>query len=317
MKALFVRNFYKKKRVFVSGHNGMLGSALVRLLKDFDASILVKEKNSLDLRNQGDVNVWMEKNRPELIFHVGAKVGGIYANSTMPADFLNDNLLIQTNVIAASHRYGVKKLLFVASNCIYPESAPQPIHEESILCGQLEENIKSYGVSKIAGIELCKAYKKQYGSNFFSVIPPNLYGINDNYHPDNSHIVAGIMRRAHEAKSLNKDLVIWGTGEARRELLNVDDLARGMILLMASKLSHDVYNLGSGQDYSVSEIAQYMAKTVGFVGNIVYDTSRPNGAMGKLLDSSRAREVGWLPSIGLESGLALMYEDYVRRVAGT
>lgn len=312
-----MRNFYKKKRVFVSGHNGMLGSALVRQLKNFDASILVKEKNSLDLRNQNDVNVWMERNRPELIFHVGAKVGGIYANSIMPADFLNDNLLIQTNVIAAAHRYGVNKLLFVASNCIYPESALQPIHEESILCGQLEENIKSYGVSKIAGIELCKAYKKQYGSNFFSVIPPNLYGINDNYHPDNSHIVAGIMRRAHEAKSLNKDLVIWGTGEARRELLNVDDLARGMILLMASNLSHDVYNLGSGQDYSVSEIAQYMAKTVGFVGNIVYDTSRPNGAMGKLLDSSRAREVGWSPSIGLESGLALMYEDYVRRVTST
>jgi GDP-L-fucose synthase len=310
-----MRNFYKNKRVFVSGHNGMLGSALVRLLKDLDAIILVMEKNSLDLRNQYEVNVWMEKSRPELIFHVGAKVGGIYANSIMPADFLHDNLLIQTNVIAAAHRYGIHKLLFVASNCIYPESASQPINEESILCGQLEENIKSYGVSKIAGIELCKAYKKQYGCNFISIIPPNLYGINDNYHPENSHIVAGIMRRAHEAKVRGENLVIWGTGEARRELLNVDDLARGMTLLMALNLSHDVYNMGSSKDYSVSEIAQIMAKTVGYAGNIIYDTNRPNGAMGKLLDSTRAREAGWLPSIDLESGLAIMYEDYLRKVS--
>lgn len=309
-----MKSFFQNKRIFVSGHKGMLGSAIVRLLKEFDSEILVEDKKNLDLRNQDKVNLWFERNRPQLVFHVGAKVGGIYANSLIPADFLCDNLLIQTNVISASHRYGIGKLLFVASNCIYPEFAVQPIKEESILCGKLEENIKSYGISKIAGIELCKAYKKQHGSNFFSVIPPNLYGLNDNYHPDNSHIIAGMMRRTHEAKIQGRDLVIWGTGMARRELLNVDDLAKGMILLMASELKHDVYNLGSGKDYSVSEIADYVIKTVGYNGKITFDKSKPNGVMGKLLDSSRARELGWIPSVTLESGLASMYEDFLSRL---
>lgn len=308
-------NVFAGKRIWITGHRGMLGSALLRVMQDEKTTFLTATSKELDLRNQSDVNYWVKENKPELIFHAGAKVGGIHANATYRADFLRDNILIQTNVIDAAYRIGVKKLIFVASNCTYPTKAAQPIVEDALLTGTLEDNIRSYAISKIAGIEMCRAYKQQYGCNFISVIPPNLYGPGDNYHPEHNHVVAGIMRRAHEAKTAGKtEFVVWGDGTARREILYVEDLARAMKFLMASDPAHDLYNIGCGEDLSIAELASLIISTVGFEGKIVYDTTKPNGTMRKLLDSTRINQAGWKAQVDAKAGLAFAYDDFLKQI---
>ena len=304
------------RRVWVTGHRGMLGSAMVRSLRHEGVEPLVAGRDTLDLTDRAAVFGWMERQRPELVFHIGAKVGGIHANATLPADFLHENLSIQSNVIVGAHRFGVRKLLFVASNCTYPSQAPQPITEDALLTGPLDSNIRAYAVSKIAGIELCSAYRKQYGCDFLSVVPPNLYGPGDNYHPQHSHVVAGILRRTHEAKAAGaSEMVVWGDGTARRELLHVDDLADAMKSLMVAGTTHDRYNVGPGHDLAIAEIASLIREVVGFEGRIRYDTTKPNGTMRKLLDSSRIRVLGWRPRIEERAGLASAYQDFLNLVA--
>lgn len=302
------------RKVWITGHRGMLGSAMVRSLKDEGANLLLTSRADLDLTDRVAVTAWMEENRPELIFHIGAKVGGIHANSTLPADFLYENLLIQSNVIDGAYRAGTQKLVFVASNCTYPTDAHQPIAEEAILTGPLDFNIRSYAVSKIAGIEMCRAYRKQHGCNFISIIPPNLYGPGDNYHPQHSHVVAGILRRAHEAKLAGAgELVVWGDGTPRRELLHVDDLASAMKYVMLAPTTHDLYNIGCGHDLAIAEIADIIAEIVGYRGRVIYDNSKPNGTMRKLLDISRILALGWKAEIEEKTGLRSAYQDFLSR----
>lgn len=303
---------FKGKKIWVTGHRGMLGSALVRKLSKDDADLLVASHQELDLRNKKEVLDWMDKNRPELIFHAAAQVGGIHANATLGAVFLYDNLMIQSNVIDAAHQFGVRKLLFVASNCIYPTKAAQPISEDALLSGPLEENIRSYAIGKIAGVEMCRAYHKQYGCNFISVVPPNLYGPGDNYHPEHNHVVAGILRRAYEAKEAGEsEFVVWGDGTAKREILHVDDLADAMKCLMAANVKYDLFNVGCGHDLSIAELAALITGIVGFKGRIIYDTRKPNGTMKKLLDSSRIHSIGWRPQIDERTGLQDAYNSFV------
>lgn len=300
------------KKVWITGHRGMVGSAMVRRFANEGAELLLTSRAELDLTDQAAVLAWMEKNRPELVFHIGAKVGGIHANVTQPADFLHDNLMIQSSVIDGAHRVGVEKLVFVATNCTYPTKAPQPISEDALLTGPLDDSIRAYAVGKIAGIEMCRAYRKQYGCNFISVIPPNLYGPGDNYHPQHSHVVAGILRRTHEAKLAGKsEFVVWGDGTPRRELLYVDDLVDAMKYIMQAPTTHDLYNIGCDHDLAISEIATAIAEVVGFEGKIVYDTTKPNGTMRKLLDSSRIRSLGWKPEVDEKTGLRSAYEDFL------
>ncbi len=300
------------KKVWITGHRGMLGSAMVRSFANEGAQLLLASRAELDLTDQAAVLAWMEKNRPELIFHVGAKVGGIHANVTQPADFLHSNLMIQSSVIDGAYRVGVEKLVFVATNCTYPSKAPQPISEDALLTGPLDDSIRAYAIGKIAGIEMCRAYRKQHGCNFISVIPPNLYGPGDNYHPQHSHVVAGILRRTHEAKIAGKaEFVVWGDGTPRRELLHVDDLADAMKYIMLAPATHDLYNIGCDHDLAISEIATIIAEVVGFDGRIVYDTTKPNGTMRKLLDSNRIRSLGWKPNIEEKSGLCNAYKDFL------
>lgn len=304
---------YTGKKVWITGHRGMLGSAVVRSFSEENVQLLLTSRAELDLCDQKAVRDWMADNRPDYIFHVGAKVGGIHANATLPADFLRENILIQTNVIDGAHRIGVKKLVFVASNCTYPARAAQPISEDALLTGELDTNIRAYAVSKIAGIEMCRAYRRQYGCNFVAVIPPNLYGPGDNYHPQHSHVVAGILRRTHEAQMQGKSqMIVWGDGSPRREILHVDDLAEAMKYVMLSESSHDLFNIGYGNDLAISELAAMIAEVVGFKGEIVYDTSKPNGTMRKLLDSSRVRELGWRPRIEPMQGLRSAYRDFLK-----
>jgi GDP-L-fucose synthase len=306
---------FANKRIWITGHRGMLGSAVVRAFADEDATLLLTSRDALDLTSQAAVLEWMRENRPELVFHVGAKVGGIHANATLPGDFLRENLMSQTNVIDGAYRAGVRKLVFVASNCTYPASTAQPIPEEALLTGALDENIRSYAVGKIAGIEMCRAYRKQFGCDFISVIPPNLYGPGDNYHPQHSHVVAGILRRTHEAKVAEKsEFVVWGDGTPRREILHVDDLADAMKCMMRSATSHDLYNVGCNHDLTIAELASIIAEVVGFQGRIVYDREKPNGTMRKLLDSSRIRALGWQPKIAEREGLRSAYADFLHLV---
>lgn len=303
------------KKTWITGHRGMLGSALVRRFEGEGATLLLAPREELDLSDPRAVDEWVDKNRPELVFHVGAKVGGIHANRTFPADFLQSNLMTQTNVITSAHRFGVKKLVFVASNCTYPAVAAQPISEDALLTGPPEQNIRSYAIAKIAGIELCRAYHRQYGSNFISIIPPNLYGPGDNYHPEQGHVVAGILRRAHEAKVTGaKELIVWGDGTPRREVLHVDDLADAMKCVMTTPVEYDLFNVGCGHDLSIAELAALIAEVLGYEGRIVYDASKPNGTMRKLLDNSRIRALGWRPKIDEKAGLKSAYEDFLARL---
>lgn len=306
---------FKGKKVWVTGHNGMVGSSLVRSLANEECEVLIAPRADLDLSDGIKVRSWLAKNKPDLVFHVAAKVGGINANQIQPADFIRENLQTQLNVIDGAREFGVKKLIFVATNCAYPSNLSMAIPEEALLSGAPDAAVRAYAISKIAGIEMCRAYSKQFSSNFISIIPPNLYGPGDNYHPTNSHVVAGIMRRAHEAKESGaSEFVVWGDGHARRELLWVDDLADAMKFLMNTDTQHDLYNIGTGKDLSIAELAQLIAEAVGFNGKIVFDDTKPNGSMRKLLNNSRITSLGWVPKMTERVGLAEVYKDFKKLI---
>lgn len=301
-----------ESKIFVAGHNGMVGSAICRLLaKKGYTNIIQRSSTVLDLRNQEEVNGFFDEERPEFVFLAAAKVGGIHANNTYRADFLYDNLAIETQVIHAAWRFEVKKLLFLGSSCIYPKFAPQPITEESLLTGPLEHTNEPYAIAKIAGIKLCEAYRAQYGNEFFSVMPTNLYGYRDNYHPQNAHVLPALIRRFHEAKIHgNSSVTVWGSGEPRREFMFADDLADACIFLMENYAGDELINIGTGTDLTIRELAQLVKKITGFSGEIQFDPSKPDGTPRKLLDVSRLHRLGWHHKISLEQGLQLTYREY-------
>ncbi|MGA8902749.1 GDP-L-fucose synthase [Bradyrhizobium sp.] len=300
------------KKVFVAGHRGMVGSALVRRLASEGVEILTVPRSEVDLRDQAAVFDWFAKKRPQAVFLAAAKVGGIVANNTLRAEFIYDNLILAANVIHAAHQNGVEKLMFLGSSCIYPKLAPQPLREDSMLTGPLEETNEPYAIAKIAGIKLVEAYRSQYGSDFINVMPTNLYGPGDNYHPEYSHVVAALIRRFHEAKgSGSSNVVVWGTGTPRREFLYVDDLADACVHLMKTYSSDELVNIGTGKDVTIAEFARVVAGVVGYTGAISYDPSRPDGTPQKLLDVSRLARLGWKASTSLKDGLKLAYQAYL------
>ncbi|WP_456726212.1 GDP-L-fucose synthase [Bradyrhizobium sp. USDA 3397] len=302
----------KRKSVFVAGHRGMVGSALVRRLASEEANLLTAARSELDLRDQAAVNAWFTANRPQVVFLAAAKVGGILANDILRAEFLYDNLAISINVIQAAHANGCEKLMFCGSSCIYPRLAAQPLREDSLLTGPLEPTNEPYAIAKIAGVKMVEAYRSQYGADFISVMPTNLYGPGDNYHPECSHVVPALIRRFHEAKlSGATNVVVWGTGMPRREFLYVDDLADACIHLMKTYSSPELVNIGTGQDITIADLALAVAAAVGFRGEISFDTSRPDGTPRKLLDVSRLARTGWQASISLEEGIRLAYQSYL------
>jgi GDP-L-fucose synthase len=303
----------KGKTVFVAGHGGMVGAALTRRLAQEDVELLTVTRSEVDLRDQAAVNSWFAGKRPRAVFLAAAKVGGIVANDTLRGEFLYDNLMIAANVIHAAHVNGVEKLMFLGSSCIYPKLAPQPLREDSMLTGPLEPTNEPYAIAKIAGIKLVEAYRSQFGSDFINVMPTNLYGPGDNYHPEYSHVVAALIRRFHEARvSGVSNVVVWGTGTPRREFLYVDDLADACIRLMKTYSSSELVNIGTGKDISIAEFARVVAATVGYAGEISFDPSRPDGTPRKLLDVSRLAKLGWRASTPLEDGIKLAYQAYLK-----
>jgi GDP-L-fucose synthase len=302
----------KGKRVYVAGHKGMMGSAIVRRLANEKSEILVADRRVLDLTNQQATEDWLVRTRPDAIILAAGLVGGIYANNTYPADFIANNLAIALNVIRGAHMVGVKKLLALGSSCIYPKLAPQPLTEDALLSGPLEPTNEWYAIAKIATIKLCEAYRKQHGCDFVSVMPTNLYGLNDNYHPKNSHVPAALIRRFHEAKSDNAPTVtVWGSGTPRREFFCADDAADACIFVMKHYSELGFLNIGTGEDITIKEFAELVADIVGYNGKIVYDTSRPEGTPRKLLDVSKIRKLGWIPKTRLRDGLARAYADFL------
>jgi GDP-L-fucose synthase len=303
----------KGKTVFVAGHRGMVGAALVRRLADEDVELLTIGRSEVDLRDQAAVFGWFAAKRPQAVFLAAAKVGGIVANNTLRGEFLYDNLIIAANVIQAAHLNGTEKLMFLGSSCIYPRLAPQPLREDSMLTGPLEQTNEPYAIAKIAGIKMVEAYRSQYGADFISVMPTNLYGSGDNYHPEYSHVVAALIRRFHEAKiSGAADVVVWGTGTPRREFLYVDDLADACVHLMKTYSSDELVNIGTGVDITIAEFARVVAATVGYTGTISFDPSRPDGTPRKLLDVSRLAKLGWRARTSLEDGIKLAYAAYLK-----
>lgn len=318
------------EKIFVAGHHGMVGSAIVRQLRAHGISedrILVRTHQQLDLTNQASVQEFFEAEKPDQVYLAAAKVGGIHANHTYPADFIYINLMIQANVIHSAFRSGVRRLLFLGSSCIYPRIVAQPIKEDALLTGPLEPTNEPYAIAKIAGIKLCESFNRQFGSShgvdYRSVMPTNLYGPGDNYHPENSHVIPALIRRFHEAKLNGLDEVaIWGSGEPRREFLHVDDMAAACLHVMG--LSHSEYarqtqpalshiNVGSSQDHSIAQLAQMIANVIGYGGKILPDKSKPDGTPRKLMDSSRLNRLGWMPKVELGEGLAATYRDFLNR----
>jgi len=300
------------KRVWVAGHRGMVGAALLRRLRAENCTLLTAPRNTLDLTRQAEVERWMDENRPEAVFLAAARVGGIMANSRYPAEFIYDNLMIEANIIRAAHRAGVEKLLFLGSSCIYPKLAPQPITEAALLTGPLEPSNEAYAIAKIAGIKLCQAFRSQYGCDFISAMPTNLYGPGDNFDLETSHVMPALMRKAHEAKLAGADqMVIWGTGRAQREFLHVDDAADALVHLMRHYSGKEPVNVGAGQDISIGELARLIADIVGFAGRIVNDSSKPDGTPRKLLSVEKLHELGWQPQIGLAEGLERTYRWFL------
>lgn len=300
------------KRVWVAGHRGMVGSAITRRLADEGCQVLIARREEVDLREQVQVRSWMEIHRPDAIFLAAAKVGGILANDTRPAEFLFDNLAIQTNVIETAHRVGVAKMLLLGSSCIYPKMAEQPIVENALLTGPLELTNEAYAIAKITGIKLGQAYRKQYGCNFISVMPTNLYGPFDNFDLSSSHVLPALIRKIHAAKQTGEDVSIWGTGEPYREFLHVDDLADACVFLMKNYSSADIINVGTGADLRIQDLAELIAEIIGFKGCFVYDRSKPDGTPRKRLDVSRLAEAGWQARIQLRDGIAKTYQWFLQ-----
>ena len=304
----------KDAKIYIAGHRGMVGSAIHRkLVKEGFTNFITRTSKDLDLRNQQAVTDFFAQEKPDYVFLCAAKVGGIVANNTYRAEFLYDNLQIQNNVIHNSYLNGVKKLLFMGSSCIYPKMAPQPLKEEYLLTGLLEDTNEPYAIAKIAGIKMCDAYRAQYGCNYISVMPTNLYGYNDNYHPQNSHVLPALIRRFHEAK-VNQvpSVTIWGTGSPKREFLFADDLAEACYYLMQNYSEPNLINIGTGHDLSIKDLAMLVKKTVGYDGSIDFDTTKPDGTPRKLMDVSKLHSWGWKHKIDLEEGLALAYQDFLK-----
>lgn len=312
----------RTQKVFVAGHRGMVGSAIVRRLQALGyENILTASRDELDLLDQAAVNAWFEEQKPDQVYLAAAKVGGIHANNTFPAEFIYQNLMIQANLIQAAHQCGVQKLLFLGSSCIYPKFAEQPMREDALLTGTLEPTNEPYAIAKIAGIKLCESYNRQYGRDYRSVMPTNLYGPNDNFHPENSHVIPALIRRFHEAvQADDKEVVIWGSGKPMREFLHVDDMAAASVYVM--ELDEETYqsntqpmlshiNVGTGQDCTIRDLAETVAKVTGFKGDLVFDSTKPDGTPRKLMDVSRLRALGWEAGIGLEDGLRDAYGWFV------
>ena len=300
------------KRIFVAGHTGMVGSAIVRLLNNIDCEILTVSSQELDLKQSSKVDKWFDDYRPDAVFLAAAKVGGILANSSYPADFLIDNLSIQNSVITNAFKYKVKKLMFLGSSCIYPRNAKQPIKESSLLTGILEPTNEAYAIAKIAGIKLCQFYRKQYGVDYVSVMPTNLYGPGDNFHPKNSHVVAALISKFYEAVKLNKEeVIIWGTGKPLREFMHVDDLAEGLIFLMENYSEYEHVNIGTGKEISITEFAKIIKNISGWKGKIKFDDSYPDGMPRKVMDISKISKLGWYSKIELEVGLKQAYKWFI------
>lgn len=301
------------KRVWVAGHRGMVGSAIVRRLASEGCEVITAGREVVDLKRQDQVQAWMAKEKPDAIFLAAAKVGGILANDSFPADFLYDNLMIEANIIEAAHREGVAKLLFLGSSCIYPKFAAQPIREDSLLTGELEPTNEWYAIAKIAGIKLAQAYRKQHGSDFISAMPTNLYGQGDNFDLNSSHVMPALIRKAHEAKLAGAEsITIWGTGTPRREFLNADDCADACVFLMKTYSDFEHVNVGSGEDITILELAQLVANIVEFYGDIAPDRSKPDGTPRKLMSATKLRSMGWAPKIGLRQGIEDAYKHFLR-----
>ncbi|MDQ2082195.1 GDP-L-fucose synthase [Xanthobacteraceae bacterium Astr-EGSB] len=299
-------------RVFVAGHRGMVGAAIVRRLQSEGCEISTVDRRVLDLRDQAATLAFLRENRPDVVVVAAAKVGGILANDSFPVEFLADNLAIAQNLIEGSYKAQARKLLFLGSSCVYPKLAPQPITEDSLLTGPLEPTNQWYAVAKIAAIKLCEAFRRQHGADFIAAMPTNLYGPGDNYHPEHSHVPAALIRRFHEAKLAHATSVaIWGSGTPLREFMHVDDLADACVFLLKHYSGDSIVNIGGGEEFSISEFARLIAKTVGYAGPLTYDPSRPDGTPRKLLDSSRLRALGWAPKINIEAGLAATYADFL------
>jgi len=300
-------------RIFVAGHRGLVGSAIVReLQRQGCENLILRSSSDLDLRKQGAVDAFFDKERPDFVYLAAAKVGGIHANDTYPADFLRDNLQIQTSVIDAAWRTGVHKLCFLGSSCIYPKLAPQPMREDALLTGPLEATNEWYAIAKIAGIKMCQAYRRQYGFNAISLMPTNLYGPGDNFDLQNSHVLPALIRRFHEAKRRgDAEIVIWGSGAPRREFLHCDDLASAVVQMMQTYESEQILNVGCGKDVTIRELAELIAQVVGFEGCMTFDTSKPDGAPRKLLDVGRLAGLGWSPRISLADGVRSTYRWFV------
>lgn len=302
------------KRVWVAGHKGMVGSAIVRRLSRENCTILSVDRLEINLENQAEVYEWMHQNKPEAVFLAAATVGGILANSVRPVDFLHNNLMIQANIISGAQVFGVQKLLFLGSSCIYPRDAVQPISEEALLSGPLEPTNQWYAIAKIAGIKLIQAYRQQYGCDFISCMPTNLYGPADNYHPDNSHVVPALIRKITQAHNNGDEKVIlWGTGKALREFLYVDDLADACVFLMQNYSDGLPLNVGVGQDISIADLANVIAEVIGYHGFFVYDVSKPDGTPRKLLDTTRLNKLGWTAKTKLKDGIKIAHQDFLAR----
>lgn len=307
----------KNARIYVAGHRGMVGSAIIRKLNaEGYQHLITRTSSELDLRSQAAVRQFFEEEKPDYIFLAAAKVGGIHANNTYRAEFIYDNMMIQNNIIHESYRSGVTKLLFLGSSCIYPKMAPQPMREDYLLTGELEPTNEPYAIAKIAGIKMCDAYRSQYGCNFISVMPTNLYGPNDNYDLNNSHVLPALIRKFHEAKVNGAPSVeVWGSGSPRREFLHADDLAAACYYLMQTYNEPGLVNIGTGEDITIKELAELVQQTVGYEGEIVWNTAKPDGTPRKLMDVSKLTGFGWKYSISLEEGLQRVYQEYAEEVA--
>ncbi|MBL8571947.1 MAG: GDP-L-fucose synthase [Phreatobacter sp.] len=300
------------RRVWIAGHSGMVGSALVRRLRSEACEILTAVRSEVDLVRQDHTERWLARNKPDVVIVAAAKVGGILANDTYPADFLYQNLMIEANIVEAARQVGVGKLLFLGSSCIYPKFAPQPIQEASLMTGPLESTNEWYAIAKIAGLKLAQSYRKQYGCDFISAMPTNLYGPEDNFDLQSSHVMPALLRKAHEAKQRDdKQITIWGTGTPRREFLHVDDCADGLVHLLKTYSGHEHVNIGSGEDVTIRELAETVCEVVGFKGEIINDTSKPDGTPRKLMSADRLRALGWAPRMGLKKGIAHTYQWFL------